>query len=156
MYQDIYNCTCQNTKKKYEDILSIMSNLQPNCCLKVDFQKVCLPLIWLSLSMPMISEPVSRLAAIYACFVQFREGNPQIQRTKNCVPHYDGRALRGNPGLQYPHHHHPPPPPPPPPPPTPPTHTPTPHPPPPLYIVQCTQLITAGRAPHLYNRGSSM
>ena len=26
--------------KKNEDILSIMSNLQPNCCLKVDFQKV--------------------------------------------------------------------------------------------------------------------
>ena len=23
-----------------EDILSIMSNLQPNCCLKIDFQKV--------------------------------------------------------------------------------------------------------------------
>ena len=30
---------CQNTKKN-EDILSIMLNLQPNCCLKVDFQKV--------------------------------------------------------------------------------------------------------------------
>ena len=29
---------CQNTKN--EDILSIMSNLQPNCCLKIDFQKV--------------------------------------------------------------------------------------------------------------------
>ena len=26
--------------KKNEDILSIMTNLQPNCCLKVDFQKV--------------------------------------------------------------------------------------------------------------------
>ena len=26
--------------KKNEDILSIMSNLQLNCCLKVDFQKV--------------------------------------------------------------------------------------------------------------------
>ena len=26
--------------KKNEDILSIMSNLQPNCCLKIDFQKV--------------------------------------------------------------------------------------------------------------------
>ena len=26
--------------KKNEDILSIMSNLLPNCCLKVDFQKV--------------------------------------------------------------------------------------------------------------------
>ena len=26
--------------KKNEDKLSIMSNLQPNCCLKVDFQKV--------------------------------------------------------------------------------------------------------------------
>ena len=32
MYQDIYNCICQNTKKM------IMSNLQPN--LKIDFQKV--------------------------------------------------------------------------------------------------------------------
>ena len=32
MYQDIYNCMCQNTKKKKnEDILSIMSNLQANC-----------------------------------------------------------------------------------------------------------------------------
>ena len=30
MYQDIYNCICQNTQK----------NLQPNCCLKFDFQKV--------------------------------------------------------------------------------------------------------------------
>ena len=37
MYQDII---CQNTKKKPEDILSIMSNLQSNCFLKVDFQKV--------------------------------------------------------------------------------------------------------------------
>ena len=27
-------------KKNNEDILSIMSNLQPNWCLKVDFQKV--------------------------------------------------------------------------------------------------------------------
>ena len=26
--------------KKNEDIISIISNLQPNCCLKVDFQKV--------------------------------------------------------------------------------------------------------------------
>ena len=26
--------------KKNKDILSIMSNLQPNCCLKIDFQKV--------------------------------------------------------------------------------------------------------------------
>ena len=26
--------------KRNEDIISIMSNLQPNCCLKVDFQKV--------------------------------------------------------------------------------------------------------------------
>ena len=26
--------------KKNEDILSIMSNLLPNCCLKIDFQKV--------------------------------------------------------------------------------------------------------------------
>ena len=39
MYQDIYNCICQNTKKN-DDILSIVSNLQPNCCLKVDFQNV--------------------------------------------------------------------------------------------------------------------
>ena len=38
MYQAIYSCICQNTKS--EDILSIMSNLQPNCCLKVDLQKV--------------------------------------------------------------------------------------------------------------------
>ena len=38
MYQDIYNCICQNTKKY--DLLSIMSNLQPNCCLKLEFQKV--------------------------------------------------------------------------------------------------------------------
>ena len=38
MYQDIYNYMCQNTKK--ESVLSIMSNLQPNCCLKIDFQKV--------------------------------------------------------------------------------------------------------------------
>ena len=38
MYEDIYNCICQNTKKL--DSLSIMSNLQPNCCLKFDFQKV--------------------------------------------------------------------------------------------------------------------
>ena len=34
MHQDI----CQNTKN--EDILSSMSNLQPNWCLKIDFQKV--------------------------------------------------------------------------------------------------------------------
>ena len=39
MYQDIYNCIRQNTHKN-EDILSSMSNLQPNCCLKFDFQKV--------------------------------------------------------------------------------------------------------------------
>ena len=26
--------------KKNEDILSIMSNLHPTCCLKIDFQKV--------------------------------------------------------------------------------------------------------------------
>ena len=35
MYQDIYK-----KNKKNEDILSIMSNLQPKCCLKVDYQKV--------------------------------------------------------------------------------------------------------------------
>ena len=39
MYHDIYDCICQNTKKN-EDILSSMSNLQPNWCLKIDFQKV--------------------------------------------------------------------------------------------------------------------
>ena len=39
MYQDIYNCICQNTEKN-ENILSSMSNLQPNWCLKIDFQKV--------------------------------------------------------------------------------------------------------------------
>ena len=38
MYQNIYNCICQYTKNEY--ILSIMSNLQPNRCLKIDFQKV--------------------------------------------------------------------------------------------------------------------
>ena len=38
MYQDKYNCICQNTQNG--DILSIMSNLQPNSCLKIDFQKV--------------------------------------------------------------------------------------------------------------------
>ena len=35
--QDIYDCICQNTKK---DILSSMSNPQPNWCLNIDFQKV--------------------------------------------------------------------------------------------------------------------
>ena len=39
MYQDIYNCKCQNTKKN-DNILSIMSNLRPNFCVKVDFKKV--------------------------------------------------------------------------------------------------------------------
>ena len=39
MYQDIYSCKSQNTKKN-EDILSSMSNPQPNWCLKIDFQKV--------------------------------------------------------------------------------------------------------------------
>ena len=39
MYQEIYNCICQNTQINW-DILSIMSNLQPNCCLKFDFQNV--------------------------------------------------------------------------------------------------------------------
>ena len=38
MYQDIYNYICQNTKN--EDILTSMSNQQPNLCLKIDFQKV--------------------------------------------------------------------------------------------------------------------
>ena len=38
MHQDVYKCTCQNTKN--EDILSSMSKLQPNWCLKIDFQKV--------------------------------------------------------------------------------------------------------------------
>ena len=39
MYFDVYNSICQNTKTKWS-FLSIMSNLQPNCCLKVDFQNV--------------------------------------------------------------------------------------------------------------------
>ena len=39
MYQDIYNCICQNTKQS-EDVLSIMSNLQPTCYLKFEFQKL--------------------------------------------------------------------------------------------------------------------
>ena len=39
IYQDIYNYICQNTHTQ-KDSLSIMSNLQPNCCLKFDFQKV--------------------------------------------------------------------------------------------------------------------
>ena len=38
MYQDIYNCIC--IIQKNEDILSIMSNLQRNCCLKINFQKL--------------------------------------------------------------------------------------------------------------------
>ena len=39
MYQDIYNCIGQNTKKN-EDTLSIMSNPQPNRRPKADLQKV--------------------------------------------------------------------------------------------------------------------
>ena len=39
MYQDIYDRICQNTKKN-EDIISSMSNLQPNWWLKIDLQKV--------------------------------------------------------------------------------------------------------------------
>ena len=39
MYQDLYDYICQNTKKN-EYILSSMSNLQLNWCLKIDFQKV--------------------------------------------------------------------------------------------------------------------
>ena len=38
MYQDIQ--LHMSKYKKNEDRLSIMSNLQPNCCLKVDFQKM--------------------------------------------------------------------------------------------------------------------
>ena len=38
MYQDIYNCYVKIQTN--EDILSSMSNLQPNWCLKIDFQKV--------------------------------------------------------------------------------------------------------------------
>ena len=38
MHEDIYTCIRQNTKKN-GDLQSIMSNLQPNCCLKADFQK---------------------------------------------------------------------------------------------------------------------
>ena len=45
--------------------------------------------------------------------------------------HFDGRALRGNLGQQYP-------------------------PPPPLCMVQCTHLITTGGTPHLHNKRSSM
>ena len=41
IYQDIYTCIYVKIQKS-EDIyvLSIMSNLQPNCSLKVDFRKV--------------------------------------------------------------------------------------------------------------------
>ena len=39
IYQDIHNCICQNTKEN-ENILSIMSNLQPNWRLKIDFPNV--------------------------------------------------------------------------------------------------------------------
>ena len=42
MYQDIYSCICQNTKKN-EDILSSMSNLQPNRCLKTCRRQVVNP-----------------------------------------------------------------------------------------------------------------
>ena len=38
MYQDIYSCICQNIKK--DDVPSSMSNLQPNWCLKIDFQNM--------------------------------------------------------------------------------------------------------------------
>ena len=38
MYQDIYNCMCQIQNN--DDLLSIKTNLQPDCCLNVDFQKV--------------------------------------------------------------------------------------------------------------------
>ena len=40
MYQDTYSCICQNTKKKKKKktILSSMSNLQPNWCLKIDYR----------------------------------------------------------------------------------------------------------------------
>ena len=37
MYQDIYDCKCQNTKKN-EDTLSIMSNLQSNCSIALSHQ----------------------------------------------------------------------------------------------------------------------
>ena len=36
MYHDIYNCICQNTQKIRFNIYYV----QPNCCLKFDFQKV--------------------------------------------------------------------------------------------------------------------
>ena len=39
MYQDIYGCICQNTKKN-KIHYPLCQNLQPNCCLKFDFQKV--------------------------------------------------------------------------------------------------------------------
>ena len=38
MYQDIYNCICQNTKKWKYTIQYV--NLQPNWCIKISFQKV--------------------------------------------------------------------------------------------------------------------
>ena len=38
MYEDINNCICQNTKKKWRYTVHYVK--QPNCCLKVDFQKV--------------------------------------------------------------------------------------------------------------------
>ena len=39
---DVLRHTITHSKYPYndEDLQSIMSNLQPNCCLKVDFQKV--------------------------------------------------------------------------------------------------------------------
>ena len=37
MYQDIYNCICQNTKQMRFIIHYVK---QPNCCLEYDFQKV--------------------------------------------------------------------------------------------------------------------
>ena len=39
MYQDIYNCICQNTKK-WRYTIHYVKPIQPNCCLKIDFQKV--------------------------------------------------------------------------------------------------------------------
>ena len=38
MYQDIYNCICQNTKKN--KIHYPLCQTYSNCCLKFDFQKV--------------------------------------------------------------------------------------------------------------------
>ena len=40
MYQDIYNCICQNTHTQKKIYYPFKSNLQPNRSLKFAFQKV--------------------------------------------------------------------------------------------------------------------